>query len=61
MDWSEVDDLIFDCANQVGEDNRNVACMSLLLAGLPFSVFSSTINCLCGSEMDAIDTVARAI
>lgn len=61
VDWSAVDDVIFGCANQAGEDNRNVARMSLLLAGLPETVSGSTINRLCGSGMDAIMTGARAI
>ena len=53
--------MIFGCANQAGEDNRNVARMSLLLAGLPHSVSGTTINRLCGSGMDAVITAARAI
>ncbi|MGN6262538.1 MAG: 3-oxoadipyl-CoA thiolase [Ralstonia sp.] len=61
VDWSAIDDVIFGCANQAGEDNRNVARMSLLLAGLPESVPGSTINRLCGSGMDATGTAARAI
>ncbi|KHL07434.1 UNVERIFIED_CONTAM: beta-ketoadipyl CoA thiolase [Mumia flava] len=61
VDWSAIDDLIFGCANQAGEDNRNVARMSSLLAGLPDSVPGSTINRLCGSGMDATGTAARAI
>jgi 3-oxoadipyl-CoA thiolase len=61
VDWSAVDDVIFGCANQAGEDNRNVARMSLLLAGLPVSVPGTTINRLCGSGMDAVITAARAI
>jgi acetyl-CoA acyltransferase len=61
VDWSRVDDVIFGCANQAGEDNRNVARMSALLAGLPQEVPGSTINRLCGSGMDAIGTAARAI
>ena len=60
-DWSLVDDLIFGCANQAGDDNRNVARMSLLLAGLPLSVPGATINRLCGSGMDAVGNAARAI
>jgi flagellar motor protein MotB len=60
-DWEAVDDVIFGCANQAGEDNRNVARMSLLLAGLPMGVSGTTINRLCGSGMDAILTAARAI
>ncbi|MHA6910891.1 3-oxoadipyl-CoA thiolase [Ralstonia pseudosolanacearum] len=61
IDWSAIDDVIFGCANQAGEDNRNVARMSALLAGLPDSVPGSTINRLCGSGMDATGTAARAI
>lgn len=61
VDWEAVDDVIFGCANQAGEDNRNVARMSSLLAGLPVSVSGTTINRLCGSGMDAVATAARAI
>ncbi|MBB6590723.1 3-oxoadipyl-CoA thiolase [Ralstonia solanacearum] len=61
VDWSAIDDVIFGCANQAGEDNRNVAHMSSLLAGLPQSVPGSTVNRLCGSGMDATGTAARAI
>ncbi len=61
IDWEAVDDVIFGCANQAGEDNRNVARMSSLLAGLPVSVSGTTINRLCGSGMDAVITAARAI
>ena len=61
VDWEAVDDVIFGCANQAGEDNRNVARMSLLLAGLPASVPGTTINRLCGSGMDAIIAAARSI
>jgi acetyl-CoA acyltransferase len=61
VDWTAVDDLIYGCANQAGEDNRNVARMSLLLAGLPQDVPGATINRLCGSGMDAIGIAARAI
>jgi acetyl-CoA acyltransferase len=61
VDWEAVDDVIFGCANQAGEDNRNVARMSLLLAGLPVSVGGTTINRLCGSGMDAVIAAARAI
>jgi len=61
VDWQAVDDVIFGCANQAGEDNRNVARMSLLLAGLPVSISGTTINRLCGSGMDAVITAARAI
>src|SRR6266571_4677474 len=56
-----VDDVVYGCANQAGEDNRNVARMALLLAGLPQEVPGSTINRLCGSSMDAIGIAARAI
>jgi acetyl-CoA acyltransferase len=61
VDWEAVDDVIFGCANQAGEDNRNVARMSSLLAGLPISVSGTTINRLCGSGMDAVIAAARAI
>lgn len=61
VDWSRVDDVIFGCANQAGEDNRNVARMGALLAGLPDNVTGSTVNRLCGSGMDAVGTAARAI
>jgi acetyl-CoA acyltransferase len=61
VDWEAVDDVIFGCANQAGEDNRNVARMSLLLADLPVSVSGTTINRLCGSGMDAVIAAARAI
>ncbi|MBK8082440.1 MAG: 3-oxoadipyl-CoA thiolase [Devosia sp.] len=61
VDWEAVDDVIFGCANQAGEDNRNVARMSLLLAGLPVGITGTTINRLCGSGMDAVITAARAI
>ena len=61
LDWEAVDDVILGCANQAGEDNRNVARMSLLLAGLPASVPGTTINRLCGSGMDALIVAARAI
>jgi acetyl-CoA acyltransferase len=61
VDWAAVSDVIFGCANQAGEDNRNVARMSALLAGLPLDVPGSTINRLCGSGMDAVGTAARAI
>jgi 3-oxoadipyl-CoA thiolase len=60
-DWGAVDDVILGCANQAGEDNRNVARMALLLAGLPENVPGTTINRLCGSGMDAVGTAARAI
>lgn len=61
LDWGAVDEVIFGCANQAGEDNRNVARMSLLLSGLPQSIPGTTINRLCGSGMDAIIIAARAI
>lgn len=61
IDWEAIEDVIFGCANQAGDDNRNVARMSLLLAGLPVSVTGTTINRLCGSGMDAVITAARAI
>ncbi len=61
VDWQAVTDVIFGCANQAGEDNRNVARMSSLLAGLPFEVPGSTVNRLCGSGLDALGTAARAI
>jgi 3-oxoadipyl-CoA thiolase len=60
-DWQRVDDVIYGCANQAGEDNRNVARMAALLAGLPAEVPGATINRLCGSGMDAVGTAARAI
>lgn len=61
VDWEAIDDVIYGCANQAGEDNRNVARMSLLLAGLPVSVTGTTINRLCGSGMDALIAAARAV
>ena len=61
VDWAAVTDAIFGCANQAGEDNRNVAHMATLLAGLPIDVPGSTVNRLCGSGMDAVGTAARAI
>ena len=61
VDWAAVADVLYGCANQAGEDNRNVARMSLLLAGLPKDVPGATINRLCGSGMDAVGTAARAI
>ncbi len=61
IDWQAVDDVVYGCANQAGEDNRNVARMSLLLAGLPKEVSGSTVNRLCGSGMDALTIAARAI
>ncbi|OYO25749.1 3-oxoadipyl-CoA thiolase [Janthinobacterium sp. PC23-8] len=61
LDWEALDEVLYGCANQAGEDNRNVARMSALLAGLPVSVPGSTINRLCGSGMDAVGSAARAI
>ena len=60
-DWSKIDDLIYGCANQAGEDNRNVGRMAILLSGLPVSVPGTTINRLCGSGMDAVGMAARSI
>jgi acetyl-CoA acyltransferase len=61
VDWAAVTDVLYGCANQAGEDNRNVAHMSSLLAGLPLDVPGATINRLCGSGLDAVGTAARAI
>src|SRR5690606_24386507 len=61
VDWSAVDDLVYGCANQAGEDNRNVGRMAALLAGMPVVVPGTTVNRLCGSGMDAIGMAARAI
>ena len=61
VDWMALDDVVFGCANQAGEDNRNVARMAVLLAGLPKEISGSTVNRLCGSSMDAIGVAARAI
>jgi 3-oxoadipyl-CoA thiolase len=61
LDWEAVEDVIYGCANQAGEDNRNIARMAVLLAGLPVAVPGSTINRLCGSGLDALGTAARAI
>ncbi len=61
IDWEALDDVVFGCANQAGEDNRNVARMALLLAGLPEAVPGATVNRLCGSGMDAVGIAARAI
>src|SRR6202521_6170012 len=61
VDWSAVDDVVYGCANQSGEDNRNVARMALLLAGLPQEVPGATVNRLCGSSMEAVSVAARAI
>jgi 3-oxoadipyl-CoA thiolase len=61
VDWSALDDVVYGCANQAGEDNRNVGRMALLLAGLPQEVAGTTVNRLCGSSLDAITIAARAI
>src|SRR5512140_2403398 len=61
LDWAEVDEVYFGCANQAGEDNRNVARMALLLAGLPQSVPGATINRLCGSGLDAVIRACHAV
>src|ERR1700719_2788758 len=61
VDWTAVDDVVYGCANQAGEDNRNVGRMSLLLAGLPKEVPGATVNRLCGSSMEAVASAARAI
>ena len=61
VDWGRVDDVIYGCANQAGEDNRNVARMAALLAGLPYTVGGTTVNRLCGSGMDAVAMAARSI
>jgi 3-oxoadipyl-CoA thiolase len=61
VDWGAVDDVIYGCANQAGEDNRNVARMALLLAGLPKEIPGATVNRLCGSSMDAVAVASRAI
>ena len=61
VDWNAVDDVVFGCANQAGEDNRNVGRMALLLAGLPKEIPGTTVNRLCGSSMDAVATASRAI
>ena len=61
VDWQQVDDVIYGCANQAGEDNRNVGRMSALLAGVPYQVPATTVNRLCGSSLDAIAMAARAI
>ena len=61
VDWGALDDVVFGCANQAGEDNRNVARMALLLAGLPQEVPGSTVNRLCGSSLDALSVASRAI
>jgi acetyl-CoA acyltransferase len=61
VDWNALDDVVFGCANQAGEDNRNIGRMALLLAGLPKEIPGATVNRLCGSSMDAVATAARAI
>src|ERR1700684_908720 len=61
LDWSQVDEVYFGCANQAGEDNRNVARMALLLAGLPDSIPGATLNRLCASGMEAVAAAARGI
>src|SRR5271155_2993488 len=61
VDWAALDDVLYGCANQSGEDNRNVARMALLLAGLPKEVPGATVNRLCGSSMEAVTIAARAI
>jgi acetyl-CoA acyltransferase len=61
VDWAAVTDVLYGCVNQAGEDNRNVAHMASLLAGLPLEIPGATINRLCGSGMDALGTAARAI
>src|SRR5579864_2733985 len=60
-DWESLDEVIFGCANQAGEDNRNVARMALLLSGIPYTVPAMTVNRLCGSGMEAVTVAARAI
>ena len=61
VDWNALDDVVYGCANQAGEDNRNVARMALLLAGLPKEISGSTVNRLCGSSMDAVAVASRGI
>src|SRR5438093_4765302 len=61
VDWNAVDDVVYGCANQAAEDNRNVARMALLLAGLPKEVPGTTVNRLCGSGLDAVAVAARAV
>ncbi len=61
LNWEQIDDIYYGCANQAGEDNRNVARMAGLLAGLPVSVGGCTLNRLCASGMDAVGAAARAI
>src|SRR5580693_3738330 len=60
-DWAAIDEVILGCANQSGEDNRNVARMALLLSGIPYTVPAMTVNRLCGSGMEAVTVAARAI
>src|ERR1700691_3813115 len=60
-DWATIDEVVLGCANQSGEDNRNVARMALLLSGIPFTVPGATVNRLCGSGMEAVTAAARAI
>jgi len=60
-DWESVDEVIFGCANQAGEDNRNVARMALLLSSMPYTIPAMTVNRLCGSGMEAVTVAARAI
>ena len=61
VDWNALDDVVYGCANQAGEDNRNVGRMAALLAGLPYSVAGQTINRLCGSGLNAVNSAAHAI
>ncbi len=61
VDWAQLDDVVLGCANQAGEDNRDVARMAVLLAGLPQEVSGTTVNRLCGSGADALATAARAV
>src|ERR1700752_2282032 len=61
VDWKAIDDVVYGCANQAGEDNRNVGRMSALLAGLPDSVPGATVNRLCGSGLEAVNDSARRI
>src|SRR5690606_5021005 len=60
VNWEQVDDVIYGCANQAGEDNRNVGRMSALLAGVPYQVPATTVNRLCGSSLDTISKIGRA-
>src|SRR6266700_2341787 len=61
VEWGAIDDVIYGCANQAGEDNRNVARMALLLAGLPKEISGATVNRLCGSSLESLSVAARAI